>query len=184
MSKRFVEDELRSRGALLTGPLGRMLSNSIRRGLQEASRLGHGEKILLPPIGDPEFEMSRVGAHMESTAEMLKAATDALRDAKEELQRVSNEAMATAGPLEETLLKHLRDIRDSRMAAVREAREILAALQDVRKFFVDKDYDREMERMERLVRVCREFQALKADGVLDAMIDAALKLAAGPEPKA
>ena len=71
----------------------------------------------------------------------------------------------------------MTDLRATRMATVNEINASLAAMREIRKFFLESDYETEMTRLERFVRVCRDLQDLKASGVLDAIADTSIKLA-------
>jgi hypothetical protein len=75
-----------------------------------------------------------------------------------------------------SLMKQAQDLRSARMTVVSEVQQALGAMRDVRKFFLESDYETEMARLERFVKVCRELQALKDDGVLDAVCDSSLRL--------
>lgn len=78
------------------------------------------------------------------------------------------------------LMKHeIQNIRESRMAVVREAGDALTALRDVRKFFLDNDYKTEVERLERFTRMARDLRDLLDDGTLNATADIMLKLSEG-----
>ena len=62
------------------------------------------------------------------------------------------------------------------MTVVNEIRESLSALRDIRKFFLDPEHEKEMVRLEQFVALCRELQALKQSGVLDAVSDTIIRL--------
>lgn len=73
--------------------------------------------------------------------------------------------------------KNVEKIRQWRMAMEREKEMSLKALQDLRKFFLDSDHDKEMTRLIDFVRVCERLAALAKDGTLDKVADVMLKLA-------
>jgi hypothetical protein len=114
---------------------------------------------------------------MEDTAQMLEATNRQLTEAKATMQGLVNELSAAADIIGPSLMKHVQDLRSARMTVVTEVRESLTALRDLRRFFLESDYETEMLRLERFIKLCREIQSLKAEGVFDAVVDSALKLA-------
>lgn len=113
---------------------------------------------------------------MEDAATMVGLAVDTAADAKAKLLELRDEATRVADELIPGMLKLVRELRDARMAAVSEIAQSLAALRDIRKFFLEDAYAEEVDRMERFVVLCREVQRLKQDGIFDAMADTAIRL--------
>jgi uncharacterized damage-inducible protein DinB len=120
------------------------------------------------------------GLAMEDTAQMLEATNNQLAVAKATMETLVNELKAASDVIGPSLMKHVHEIRSARMTVITEVRDSLTAMRDLRRFFLESDYETEMIRLERFVRLCREIQALKADGVFDAVCDSALKLAVKP----
>jgi negative regulator of replication initiation len=81
------------------------------------------------------------------------------------------------------LMKMIKDIRSSRMTATTEIKQSLVELRDIRKFFLETDYEEEMKRLERFVNLCKEIRQLKADGTFDSICESALKLSMKGEQK-
>lgn len=102
-----------------------------------------------------------------------------IEQSKKILQDLANEVMSLADVVQPALEKQIAALRSARMATVSEIRESLSALRDIRKFFIESDYETEMERLERFVKVCRELQSLKRDGTLDSLVDTILRLSIG-----
>jgi hypothetical protein len=50
-------------------------------------------------------------------------------------------------------------------------------LKGVREYFLEKDYEREMARLNDFVTLCKSIKALKDAGILDAVADLAIRLA-------
>ncbi|KKL81324.1 hypothetical protein LCGC14_1995850 [marine sediment metagenome] len=84
--------------------------------------------------------------------------------------------------LKKELDKLVQKIRESRMAVTLELKQTLSAMRDVRTFFLESDYEKEMERLERFVTLGERMKTLIQDGTIDAMCDVVLKLAIGKEP--
>lgn len=114
---------------------------------------------------------------MENTAAMLEATNMQLTEAKATMQSLVNELKGSAEVIGPALMKHVQECRAARMTVTTEVRDSLAALRDLRKFFLESDYEVEMTRLDRFVSLCRELQALKQAGVLDAVVDIAIRLA-------
>jgi hypothetical protein len=55
----------------------------------------------------------------------------------------------------------------------------MASLKEVRQFFLEGDYEKEIERLHEFVDLCERLKALTQDGFLDAVADTLLKLADG-----
>jgi hypothetical protein len=118
---------------------------------------------------------------MENDTALLKAANEEVNESRRILEELANQVRDVGGIVEESLMAQIERLRSARMTAIREVRESLAALRDIRAFFLEADYEKEVLRMERLLGLCREFQAAKATGVLDVVCDAALRLAVKDE---
>jgi len=67
--------------------------------------------------------------------------------------------------------------RQWRMTIERETTMSLRALEDLRKFFLGSDHEKEMLRLSEFVRVCERLAGLAKDGTLDKVADVMLKLA-------
>lgn len=68
-------------------------------------------------------------------------------------------------------------VRQWRMTMEREKDLSVKALTDLRKFFLDTDHEKEMQRLESFVRTCERLAALAQDGTLDKVAEVMLKLA-------
>ena len=70
----------------------------------------------------------------------------------------------------------LQDARMWRMAIDSEFNRALGAFQDVRKFFLSSEHDKEVARLKEFVELCERLQTLKQSGFLDQVADTILKL--------
>jgi hypothetical protein len=122
-----------------------------------------------------------VGVYMESANDFLKQINEVAGESAEILKKTYNEVNATYELLEPRLIKMIKDIRGSRMAIVTELKTTLATMKDVRKFFLESDYKKEIERLERFVVLCERMKILIDDGTIEAVCDIALKFAIGNE---
>jgi hypothetical protein len=124
-----------------------------------------------------------IGATMNDTAQMLKGINEEVQKSKEVLQELNNQIMDVSNIVQPALAKQITDIRNQRMALIGELSQSLNMLKEVRKFFMESEYDKEMERLERFVKVCQQIKALKEDGTFDAVVDSAIRLAIKEEQK-
>ena len=116
------------------------------------------------------------GRAMEESTELLRTATDELRTARREMRNMTSEIREMCTQANNDLTSKIAEFRSTRMSLVNECRDSLGVLRDVRKFFLESDYETEMNRLDRLVRVCREIKELKELGVFDAIVDSAIKM--------
>ncbi len=117
-----------------------------------------------------------VGCIMEETQQLLEESNEEVEKSKKTLEQLDTKVKALAEVVLPELLRQTKKIRDARMTVTQEVATSMSALKDIRKFFLEKDYDVEMERLERFVAVCKELDDLKKSGVLDAVADVAIRL--------
>ena len=134
-------------------------------------------------LESPVSEVCRVGGIVEDTIELIKKANSEVKESAETLKDLANQVSALTEVVHPHLLQLVRDLRANRMAVVSEVHQSLNELRELRKFFLDSDYTNEMARLERFVALCREFQTLKRDGVLDIVSDVSIRLALQEEHK-
>lgn len=72
--------------------------------------------------------------------------------------------------------ERLKEIRMFRMAFDTETKLVMAALKDVRQFFLNENHETEVARLKEFVELCERLQKLKASGFLDTVADTMLKL--------
>ena len=75
--------------------------------------------------------------------------------------------------------ERLKEFRMTRIAVDTEMRLLLASLKEVRMFFLDDDYQKEIARLKEFADVCERLQQLKSSGFLDTVAETILKLAVG-----
>lgn len=120
---------------------------------------------------------------MEQTTEAIKLANEEAKESRTILEDLKNQIIAVNKAIFPELIEQVTKMREARMAVVGEMHQSLNMLQDVRKFFIDSSYEMEMERLERFVAVCREIKKLKDEGTLEAICDAAIRLAIKEESR-
>lgn len=124
-----------------------------------------------------EADALMIGRCMEEAAELIRNAVTEAGQAKRELGDLLNQVRAVADVVIPLLEKQAKEVRSARMSVVGEVHELMKPLKDIRKFFLDSDYQFEMDRLERFIRVCKDLKDLKESGILDAVSDVAIRLA-------
>lgn len=70
----------------------------------------------------------------------------------------------------------IENFRGMRMTATTEVAAMLKPLEDLRKFFLGAEHDREIARLREFVDLCERLEKLKKSGFLDTVADTMLKL--------
>ncbi len=140
----------------------------------EEQRLG----LMPEAIRNPSLEYMtlKLGEEMEIATNMLVDAKSVLNATIADTREQYSQLIDAANGVNDSLVAHIQALRSSRMACTSEVQQSLTALKDVRKFFLESDYELEMNRLERFVTVCKELKALKDDGTLDVIADTSLRL--------
>lgn len=114
---------------------------------------------------------------MSDIDKMLADTNSEMEKSKRVLQDLANELTALVEIVQPALERQTQALRNARMTAVAEVTLSLQAFRDLRKFFIEDDYEKQMQRLERFVDLCLKMKALKDDGTLDAVADTALRMA-------
>lgn len=114
---------------------------------------------------------------MNEVDKMILSSKESIEASKKTLQDLANEVSNLADIIQPALEKQIMAIRSARMATVNEIRESLLALREIRKFFLEDDYQKEMDRLAAFVALCKEVQTLKTDGTFDAVAETMIHLA-------
>ncbi len=110
------------------------------------------------------------GVRMEELTEVLATTRQELEAEKQAIQALANELAETSDIILPALIEQTSKIRAARMAAVEEVRQVLQAMKDVRAVVSGAHSD--FSHLERFIALCLELKALKADGILDAVVEA------------
>lgn len=114
---------------------------------------------------------------MEDAGELLKLANDELDRSKQQIRDTQLQISKMADVTLPALTEQVNHIRSLRMTITHETHACIQALEEVSGFFLDHDYEAEMQRLQRFVGLCEQLKALKADGTLDALSDTIIRLA-------
>lgn len=127
------------------------------------------------------WHFARIGGVMEREDQLIKSLNCELEESKKILQNLANDISAVAEITEPQLMNHVKRLREARMTAVREMTQTLQSMKEIRKFLFEQNYHEEMNRLKEFVSLCREIKELKAEGVLDAVADIAIRLSVKEE---
>jgi hypothetical protein len=106
---------------------------------------------------------------MITLAEQTTEAADTLDVA---VSRVGKH-LETLKPLKKETLEELRGLR---MTTTTEVAAMLKPLEDLRKFFLGAEHDKEIARLREFVDLCERLEKLKKSGFLDTVADTMLRL--------
>lgn len=157
-------------------PLDDMLRNWITWGPSGVLRT-KGEKIQVTW----EIEVIRIGAAMEDANVLLRETQAECQKIKAELEKTS----AEMGRLRDVMLPDLRyfldQVRALRMGLDQEMKHAISSLNEVRHFFIAKDYETEIARLKDFLVTVEKIRVLQRDGTLDGIVDLMLRLACQEE---
>jgi hypothetical protein len=115
-------------------------------------------------------ESKTIKKEMSTLIEDTNEAREALRTAVEGI----GENMDKIKPMKKELIENLRGMR---MTTTTEVAAMLKPLEDLRKFFLGAEHDKEIARLREFVDLCERLEKLKESGFLDTVADTMLKLA-------
>jgi len=115
------------------------------------------------------LESKTIKKEMSTLIEDTNEAQEALRTAIEGI----GENMDKIKPMKKELIENLRGMR---MTTTTEVAAMIKPLEDLRKFFLGTEHDKEVERLREFVDLCERLERLKKSGFLDTVADTMLKL--------
>ena len=120
--------------------------------------------------------LGKVGELMEDLSGMMKLLNEEVGISADVVKNAYNDIMGVSDQLIPQLGEMVKEVRTKRMTLVTELKQSLNMMKDVRQFFLDKDYNTEVDRLERFCTVAERLKALIEDGTMDAVTDIILKL--------
>lgn len=102
---------------------------------------------------------------IEDTNEARQALLAAVEGIGENMDKIK--------PMKKDLIESLRGMR---MTTTTEVAAMLKPLEDLRKFFLGAEHDKEIARLREFVDLCERLEKLKKSGFLDTVADTMLKL--------
>ena len=107
---------------------------------------------------------------IESHKSQTQAAADGLRSEMAIVGQFVDSAKTSKKELVETF-------RSMRVTTATEVASMIKPLEELRKFFLGNDHQKEVERLKEFVELCERLEKLKESGFLDTVADTILKLA-------
>lgn len=114
---------------------------------------------------------------MDQAEDFLKKVNEQLGKSRDELKGIYNEVVATQDMIEPAILEMVKRVRNTRQTVSMELKQALTVMKDVRKFFLESDYQTEIDRLEKFVILSERLRELIDDGTLEVITDVAVKLA-------
>lgn len=124
-----------------------------------------------------------LGGCMDTSTEEVRQLNMEFLKLKKMMESTYNEIITVGNAIDDKLTKQIRDIRETRMAIEMEGKSLLTMMKDIRKFFLEDDYEQEVKRLHEFVGVCKALKDMQESGAFEVVIDAMLKLAVGQAPK-
>lgn len=112
----------------------------------------------------------------KQTPEIMSDLIEKAQEAKLTLREVAEgicEHAESIKPMKKEIIDELRGLR---MTATTEVAAMIKPLEDLRKFFLGAEHDKEIERLREFVDLCERLEKLKQSGFLDTVADTMLKL--------
>jgi hypothetical protein len=116
------------------------------------------------------IESKTIKKEMSTLIEETNDAKQALKAAVEGI----GENMGKIQPMKKEMIESLRGMR---MTTTTEVAAMIKPLEDLRKFFLGAEHDKEVARLREFVDLCERLQKLKESGFLDSVADTMLKIA-------
>lgn len=120
-----------------------------------------------------------IGECMEVDKQAIEQLSEDMEQTREYIQNILNEVVTLNGHIQPKLTEMVKSVRAKRATITTELGKSLTLMKDVRKFFLDKDHETEIERLENFVTLAERMKALIEDGTVDAIVDIILRLEMG-----
>lgn len=108
--------------------------------------------------------------------EAMSQLTEQAIDAKTALAEACNGIGVNMEKLKPMKKEMIDELRGLRMTTTTEVAAMLKPLEDLRKFFLGAEHDKEIARLREFVDLCERLETLKKSGFLDTVADTMLKL--------
>jgi hypothetical protein len=142
---------------------------------QMVTEEGHVEEML----NVKDVAVVALDTHAHTVKKGLNTNEELVERSRDVVAAIDYLASEMRGPWaehQEFIKKALSEVREQRIALGSETRLLLAALRDVRTFFLEADYAKQIDRLREFIDLCERLKALKDAGTLDAIADTILKL--------
>jgi hypothetical protein len=120
-----------------------------------------------------------VDEHEKAIKKQVKTYEDLTEKARELTATVEYLVTEMEGPWEgfqDSIKSALATVREQRIALGSETRLLMGSLREVRQFFLEETYEKEIRRLSEFVDLCERLKSLKDSGFLDVIADTILTL--------
>lgn len=121
-----------------------------------------------------------IGAEMEKLLIDLEDVNAEVSESKKLLQQSLEDITAMRQLSAPEFSKYVQEIRSNRAAIERETKSMLAEMKEIRNFFADPKVQKDIEQMRSFVNTVYSLKALAHDNLLNAIVDAMLKMQKQP----
>jgi hypothetical protein len=134
--------------------------------------------------GNALINMKKIDEYlMAKSLEMVKSAADRIGIFTQECSK-ANECLESEFKSTGLMVSHAKEMkkevidtfRAMRMTTTTEVAAMVKPLEELRKFFLGEDHQKEVDRLREFVDLCERLEKLKASGFLDTVADTMLKL--------
>lgn len=114
---------------------------------------------------------------IKKQSDLIKAIDEENENALDSIEKNYNSLLRIYSTIEPTLTRFLSKLRISRASTSSELANLLKTMKDIRTFFLEDNFEKEMARIERFVGLCKDIKELTDNGMLESVSDIILKLA-------
>jgi hypothetical protein len=136
-------------------------------------------KLLVSRKKDADFNVELTAKSVEVATQKVVESENLVRRAEEAaaaMEYLVNHVPVSWIQYRDYMLQALRDARATKVAIEIETKQTLAALADIRKFFLDSRHEEEVQRLKEFVTLCERLRDLRDSGFLDTVCDTILRL--------
>lgn len=148
------------------------------RGFIYGVQVSRGTKETLYDLAEIETKLcTEVVKLAKQTPHIMSELIEKAQEAKLTLREVAagiGEHYESIKPMKKDIIEELRGLR---VATTTEVSAMIKPLEDLRKFFLGADHEKEIARLREFVDLCERLEKLKKSGFIDTVADTMLKLA-------
>lgn len=122
-------------------------------------------------------EIAKKGAKLyAASVENAETLAKRAKDATDAIAYIASHIETSWEDCRENLKSSLAEIREIKFAIDSETKQLLSALGDIRRFFLDDRHEEQVRRLAEFVSLCERLKSLKDSGFLDDVADTILRL--------
>lgn len=106
----------------------------------------------------------------QQLANAIRVTTEEIDGARNVVRNLANELADIIDVIEPAIADHTKRIRQARMNALEEMRQLTTAIRDMRELLLSPKSEEMLVRAERFLAVCRELEEFRMCGFLDSFV--------------